>query len=226
MNTADPVVPLRIVLADDHTLFRAGVREILGTVGGLTVVGEASNGDDAVRLALEHRPDVILLDVEMPGLPAAGVIRRIRRECPATRVVVLSMHDDPGVVHELLESGAAAYLSKTSLRIELVAAVHSVCERADAVVLALPRRTVEALDSPSLAPRHNPLTDREVDVLTLVAQALSSNQIASRLHITEATVKRHLTNIYAKLGAVSRVDAIRKGVAARLIDGSGPTPSS
>jgi DNA-binding NarL/FixJ family response regulator len=218
VNAADPVVPLRIVLADDHTLFRVGVREILLTVAGITVVGEASNGDDAVRLAEEHQPDVILLDVEMPGLPAAAAIRRIRRQCPSTQVVVLSMHDDPVVVHDLLESGAAAYLSKTSLRIELVAAVQSVCERADTIVLALPRRTVEALDAPGRNARYHPLTDREVDVLALAAQALSNNQIASRLHITEGTVKRHLTNTYAKLGAVSRVDAIRKGVAARLIE--------
>jgi DNA-binding NarL/FixJ family response regulator len=217
VNAADGSAPLRIVLADDHTLFRVGVREILLTVAGITVVGEASTGDGAVRLAVEHQPDVVLLDVEMPGMPVASAIGQIRRQCPNTQVVILSMHDDPVVVNELLKCGAAAYLSKTSLRIELVAAVESVCERADTVVLALPRRTVEALDATGQSARNNPLTTRELDVLSLAAQALSNSQIASRLHITEATVKRHLTNTYAKLGAVSRVDAIRKGHAARLI---------
>lgn len=219
VDAAGSAASIRIVLADDHTLFRAGVREILLTEPSLSVVGEASTGDEAVLLAAERRPDVVLLDVEMPGLPAAATIRQIRKQCPSAKVVILSMHDDPVVVHDLLECGAAAYLSKTSLRIELVAAVQSVCERADTVVLALPRSTVQALDAPGQAGRANPLTDREVGVLSLAAQAYSNSQIASRLHITEATVKRHLTNTYAKLGAVSRVDAIRKAVAARFIDG-------
>ncbi len=218
MTLTDPTDPVRIVLADDHTLFRAGVREMLHTVDGLEVVSEASTGDEAVLLAVRHTPDVLLLDVEMPGPSAATVIRQVRRRCPQTRIIVLTMHHDPTVVHELLDCGAAAFLSKTSLRIELVAAVRAVAAHADAVLLALPRRTVESFESPVRTPHRGPLTERETDVLTLTAQALSNGQIASRLHISEATVKRHLTNIYAKLGAVSRVDAIRKATAAKLID--------
>ncbi len=218
MTLPDPTAPVRIVLADDHTLFRAGIREMLHTVDGLEVVSEASTGDEAVLHAARHAPDVLLLDVEMPGLGAAAVIRQVRRRCPKTRIIVLTMHHDPSMVHELLDCGAAAFLSKASLRIELVAAVWAVAAHADTVLLALPRRTVEGFESPVRPARRGPLTDRETDVLTLTAQALSNGQIASRLHITEATVKRHLTNIYAKLGAVSRVDAIRKATAARLID--------
>ncbi|MDG4765749.1 response regulator transcription factor [Solwaraspora sp. WMMD406] len=208
---------IRIVLADDHTLFREGIREMLSTDPGLAVVGSVANGDDAVALVVRHRPDVLLLDVEMPGPGAAGVIRQVRRCSPETHVIVLTMHDDSAMVHHLLDSGASAYLAKSSLRIELVAAVRSVAEQSDSVLLAVSRRTVEGLEQQRRNSQHGLLTDREVDVLTLTAQALSNGQIAARLHVTEATVKRHLTNIYAKLGAVSRIDAVRKATAARLI---------
>jgi DNA-binding NarL/FixJ family response regulator len=221
VTLADPTGSVRIVLADDHTLFRAGVREMLLTVDGMDVVNEASTGDEAVLQTVRHAPDVLLLDVEMPGLSAATVIRQVRRRCPQTRIVVLSMHHDPTVVHELLDCGAAAFLSKTSLRIELMAAIRSVAADSEAVLLALPRATMERFESPARSQRRGPLTDRETDVLTLTAEALSNGQIAGRLHISEATVKRHLTNIYAKLGAVSRVDAIRKASTAKLIDPSG-----
>ncbi|MGI5213951.1 response regulator [Plantactinospora sp. CA-290183] len=210
---------IRVALADDHTLFRQGIREMLSTDPGLRVIGEAANGPDAVALAVAQRPDVLLLDVEMPGPGAAAVIREVRRSCPQTQIVVLTMHDDADVVRELLNCGAAAYLLKTILRDELVVAVRSVASRSGTVLLSVSRRTVSQLDGQrSREPENGPLTERELEVLTLTAQACSNAQIASRLHITQATVKRHLTNIYAKLNAVSRVDAIRKATAARLIN--------
>jgi DNA-binding NarL/FixJ family response regulator len=203
------------MLADDHTLFRDGVREMLQTVAEVEVVGAVSTGQDALVLAEQMQPDVLLLDVEMPGPGAVAVIRQLRRRCPQTRVIVLTMHDDSAMVRELLECGASAYLSKTSLRVELVAAVQSVLEPRDVVLLAVSRRTLAGLEhSP---PSNGLLTTRELGVLRLTAQALSNGQIGSRLNITQATVKRHLTNIYAKLGAVSRVDAIRKATAAGLL---------
>jgi DNA-binding NarL/FixJ family response regulator len=160
---------------------------------------------------------VLLLDVEMPGPGAAAVIRQVRQNCPQTQVVVLTMHDDAEVVHDLLDCGAAAFITKTSLRIELVAAVRSVVEHSDTVLLAVSRKTAEHLDNRRRVDRRGPLTDREVDILHLAAQALSNGQIGTRLYITEATVKRHLTNIYAKLHAVSRVDAIRKARTAGIL---------
>jgi DNA-binding NarL/FixJ family response regulator len=212
-----PVV--RVCLADDHTLMRDGLKEMLRTDPHLTVVGEASTGTEAVTLATSLCPDVILLDVEMPGPGAPEVVRRITRAAPGTRVLVLTMHDDPDMVRELLETGAAGYLLKTVPREELIAAVHSVVRRSpDSVVLVVSRRTVEQLDPQRSRPRQVQLTAREREVLRLVAEALSNAQVAARLFITEATVKRHLTNIYAKLDAVSRVDALRKAAAARLID--------
>jgi DNA-binding NarL/FixJ family response regulator len=206
---------VRVIVVDDHTLFRQGLRELLSTDPHFTVVAEGASGPEAVALAGEHRPDVILLDVEMPGAGAKATIKQLRRAAPYTRIVVLTMHDDSALVHELLEGGASAYLVKTIVREELIAAVRSVSRSQSNVLLSVSRETIEGLD------RHRPeggrLSARELDVLRLLAQAMSNAQIGARLFITEGTVKRHLTNIYAKLGAVSRVDAIRKATAARLL---------
>ncbi|MFG1804252.1 response regulator [Micromonospora carbonacea] len=218
---------IRVCLADDHTLLRDGIREMLSTEPEFAVVGEASSGPEALALVMRLRPDVLLLDVEMPGPGAAAVIRQARRVAPETRVIVLTMHDDPDMVHDLLEAGAVAYLLKTILRDDLVAAVRSVVRRpTQSVLLAVSRETVERLDRQKPRTNGTPLTSRELEVLRLTAEAMSNAQIANRLFITEATVKRHLTNIYAKLQAVSRVDAIRKATAARLIKPMDDRPSA
>ena len=208
-------VPIRVVIADDHTLFREGIKELLGTVPGFEVVAEGANGNQALDLTARYTPDVLLLDVEMPGPGARAVLRDVGRASPRTRVVVLTMHEESVLVHELLERGAAAYLVKTIARDELVAALRSVCRHQSTVLLQVSRETFEGLDR--ARPGLNPLSERELEVLRLAAQALSNTQIAKRLFIAEGTVKRHLTNIYAKLNAVSRVDAIRKATAARLL---------
>ena len=208
---------IEIIVADDHTLFREGVKEILGTDQDLQVVAEAAHGDAAVDLTIELRPDILLLDVEMPGPGAASVIRQVNRNCPEVNVIVLTMHDDAEIVHSLFDCGVVAYLVKTILRDELIATIRSVGHGSDTATLSVSRQTIEQLDTLRHGKQRGPLTDREVEVLHLTAQAFSNAQIGSRLHITEATVKRHLTNIYNKLGAVSRVDAIRKAGLAGII---------
>jgi DNA-binding NarL/FixJ family response regulator len=222
VNPAVAGAHITVALADDHTLFRAGVHEMLSIDPRLRVVGEAAHGQGAVALCVQHQPDVLLLDVEMPGPGAAEVLRQLRRLCPRTQVIVLTMHDDPDMVHELLNCGAAGYLVKTISRAELVAAVESAVGEPATVRLSVSRQTFERLDRQGHGIRKGPLTGRELEVLRLTAEALSNAQIASRLHITEATVKRHLTNIYGKLNAVSRVDAVRKASAARLIGNGRP----
>ncbi|TDC86146.1 response regulator transcription factor [Micromonospora sp. KC606] len=209
-----------VALADDQTLFRDGVREMLAADPYLRVVGEAAHGEAAIALCVERQPDVLLLDVEMPGPGAAVVLRQLRRLCPRTRAVVLTMHDDADIVHEVLECGAVAYLVKTIHRAELVAAVIAAAGESATVRLSVSRRTLERLVKQRRTTPEGALTERELEVLRLTAQALSNAQIASRLRITEATVKRHLTNIYGKLQAVSRVDAVRKAAAAYLIEGN------
>jgi DNA-binding NarL/FixJ family response regulator len=220
--------PLRLALVDDHHLFREGIKEMLSTVNDIEVVGEGASGGEALALAVELSPDVLLLDVEMPGPGAVTTIRQVRRQQPGTKIIVLTMHDDARILRELLESGASAYLLKTVLRDELLAAIRSVARSSDNILLAVSRLTMEQLDrhSGTAGGGADALTEREREILALAGNALSNGQIASRLHITEATVKRHLTNAYAKLNAVSRVDAIRKALARRLIPGDQRPPLS
>lgn len=206
-----------VALADDHTLFRRGIRELLSTDPMIEVIAEASTGEEVPPLVHRYQPDVVLLDVEMPGPGAKALISQIHRTHPMTAVVVLTMHEAPEVVRELLDSGAAAYLVKTVELEQLVATVRSVHGSRENVLLSVPRATVESLDRANDQPRI--LSSREFEVLRLVAQALSNAQIASRLFISEGTVKRHLTNVYAKLSATSRVDAIKKATELQLIDG-------
>lgn len=217
---------ISVVLVDDHTLFREGLAELLTSDTTFHVIAQGSDGADALALVTEHRPDVVLIDVEMPGPGARATVSRLHQEHPDTRVIVLTMHDKPELVLELLDQGAAAYLVKTIARQELIAAVHSVVTSRDNIMLSVSRRTINLLDKPSPT---GALSARELEVLQLTALAMSNAQIGRRLNITEGTVKRHLTNIYAKLDAVSRVDAIRKATTACLIpgiDSSAPQPAT
>lgn len=217
MNPGQPLKEITVALADDHTLFREGVREMLATDPTIKIIGEAADGHAAAKLAIEHRPDILLLDVEMSGPGASSIIRNVKQNCPGVHIIVLTMHDDADMVQNLLNCGATAYLVKNILRDELVAAIYSVARRQGAVLVSVSRQTIEDMDGNRNTSAKNLLTGREFEVLQLIAEALSNAQIAAELEITEATVKRHITNIYAKLSAASRVDAVRKAMAARII---------
>ncbi|MEW9532611.1 response regulator transcription factor [Microbispora sp. NPDC049125] len=208
----------RVVVADDHTLFRQGLVEMITVTGDFQVVGEAGSGPETVQAVGRCRPDILLLDVEMPGPGAKATVIELTRLYPETRIAILTMHDDPGLLHELLRCGAAAYLVKTIARSELLAALHALARDGRNVLLSVSRETIDKLKRDSPEPEVA-LSDRELEVLHLTAQALTNAQIAVRLHIAEATVKRHLTKVYSKLGAVSRLDAIRKANAAGLLRG-------
>ncbi|WP_432837916.1 response regulator [Dactylosporangium sp. CA-092794] len=206
---------LSIVLVDDHALFREGLRQLLSYETGCTVVAEGATGAEAVQLVREHDPDVLLLDVEMPGQPALRTVEQVRQGTPRTRIVVLTMHDDPRLVQELLSRGASAFLTKTIGREQLLSAIRAVADATDTVLVSVQRSTFAQIGRDEPAP--SLLSPRELEVLQLLAQACSNAQIAERLFITEGTVKRHLTNIYGKLNAVSRVDAIRKAASANIL---------
>jgi len=211
---------LRVVLVDDHTLFREGVAELLTAEEDVSVVGEAGDSVNAVRLVGSKRPSVVLLDVEMPHHPVSVTISGIRRASRDTRILILTMHDEPGLLQRVLAAGAHGVLLKTATRQELVGAVRAVGYHGKSV-LSVSQRSAAELALPATSP----LSPREVEVLELTGQALSNAQIAAHLFITEGTVKRHLANIYTKLDAVSRLDAVNKAVAARLIsspEGSSP----
>ncbi|WP_283138065.1 response regulator [Rhizohabitans arisaemae] len=215
---------IRVVLADDHTLFRDGLAQLIQTDPAFQIVGQAADGDRTVQIVTALRPDILVLDVEMPGPGARAVVTGLRRTCPEVSVIVLTMHQNSRIVQELLDCGAAAYLVKNIARDQLIAALHAVYQSPRNVLLSVSRETLGGGGDPREGtPRR--LSTREMEVLRLTAEAFSNSQIATRLGISEATVKRHLTNIYAKLGAVSRVDSVRKAMAAKLIhpmiDGGG-----
>ncbi|HZN73220.1 MAG TPA: response regulator transcription factor [Micromonosporaceae bacterium] len=203
--------PISVVLVDDHVLMREGLREILETQPDVVVVGEAGDSATAISVIAEHQPRVILLDVEIPGGDVTDTVTAVRELSPRTEIIILSMYDGPHLVQRLLALGIRGYLLKSVGRAELVSAIRNASTDDGNVILSVSRRSLSQM------PTTGALTPRELDVLELASRALSNAQIASRLYLTEATVKRHLSNIFAKLGAVSRIDAVNKAVAASLI---------
>jgi DNA-binding NarL/FixJ family response regulator len=202
--------PVRIVVVDDHHLFRAGVIELLQSVPEFDIAAEGATGVEAVTLTHQAKPDIVLLDVEMPGPGATATIRKILEASPRTRIVILTMHDDADIVRDLLDAGASGYLLKSAGRSELIAGITAAARTDDAIMISVSRNTALQLGRTPSVPEPTLLSAREYEVLTLLATAHSNRDIARQLHITDATVKRHLANIYAKLGATSRLDAVRK----------------
>jgi DNA-binding NarL/FixJ family response regulator len=204
---------ISVAIVDDHALFREGVRGILEAQSDMIVVGEAGDSAGAVALATRTRPRVVLLDVEIPGDDATVTVTRIHRASPNSQVIILSMYDGPQLLRSLVAAGIRGYLVKSVHRQELVAAVRSARTDDGRIILQVSRESLANVQEP----HSGVLSERELEVLGLTAQALSNMQIASHLGLSEATVKRHLRNIFVKLGAVSRIDAVNKAVAAKLI---------
>ncbi len=198
---------ITILLVDDHTLVREGLREILQMQRDMRVVGEAEDSATTVALAAAEQPDIVLLDIEIPGDEVTTTVYQISNCSPASRVIILSMYEGPHLVQALLTAGIRGYLLKSVHWEELVVAIRAVRADGDRIVLGVSRESLRYVQE---QPSRGTLSARELEVLNLVAQALSNGQIASRLRLTEATVKRHLRNIFVKLGAVSRLDAVNK----------------
>jgi DNA-binding NarL/FixJ family response regulator len=197
--------PVTVVVADDHAMFRESVAEMLSLDPAIKVVGQAENGAEAVALVEERRPDVVVLDVEMPVMGAQAAMRRMSRLDPSPRFVIVTVFAEPRLVRELLELGANAYLPKTASLRELVAAVRAVARgEGGKVLLSLPRETLERVGRGP----EGKLTDRELEVLVLAARGESNAGIAGTLNLAEGTIKRHLHNIYGKLEVGSRAEAL------------------
>lgn len=208
-NQVNQERPVRVLLADDHNLIRQSVSEMLERDDGIEVVGQAANGVEAVSLARQMRPDVVLLDVEMPKMGAEEAIGWILEESPDSKVVILTVYDDPSLMRELLTRGASAYLVKTVSSAELVSTVKSATIDDDRVVLSLSRK---ALDNATDSENISNLSERELELLLFAARGLSNAQIGSHFYLTEGTVKRHLHNVYTKLGVASRAEATRRAL--------------
>lgn len=211
---------IRIFIADDHTIVRSGVQALLETIDDLTVVGEAADGQQAVQQTLHLRPDVILMDLEMPILDGIGAIEQIMAQWPEARILVLTSFATDDRVFPAVKAGALGYLLKDSGPDALVDAIRQVHRGESWLHPKIARKLMQELSRPASAsqpPTADPLTPREVDVLQLVAQGLGNQEIADKLVIGEATVRSHVSNILSKLHLASRTQAalyaLREGYA-------------
>ncbi|MFD2093019.1 response regulator [Blastococcus deserti] len=206
--------PVRVVIADDHDLLRDGVTAILDADPGIQVVGEASSGPSAVAAAAALSPDVVLMDVEMPGGDGLTATRQILERCPRTRVLVLTTFDLDEYVVDALRAGASGFLLKTTPAASLVSAVRACAAGEMLLAPSVTRRLVEtyvrqpALPADAVPPALSGLTERELDVLRALARGLSNAEIGRDLYLAETTVKTHVTHVLAKLGLRDRVQAV------------------
>jgi DNA-binding NarL/FixJ family response regulator len=215
---------VRVLLVDDQSLFREALSTLLAVHEGVEVVGEAGDGDEALRKAAELTPDVVLMDLRMPVLDGIGATRRLRIEQPGVRVIALTTFDDDEDVFAALRAGAVGYLLKDVSSARLVEAVHaaargesvlqpSVAAKVVARFAQLPDAAAEARPQPLVVP----LSERELGVLRLLADGRSNREIAAELFLAEGTVKNHVTNVLSKLGARDRTQAALRARALGLL---------
>jgi DNA-binding NarL/FixJ family response regulator len=204
--------PIRIVVADDHPVVRGGLVAMLRTIPGLDVVGEASDGDAAVHAVLEYRPDVILMDVRMPGRDGIEATRQIRELVPDCRVLMVTMYDDDATVFTAMQAGAQGYLLKDAEQDDIVRAVHGVVAGEAIFGPGVAARVLAYFsDPPRAVAAESPfpeLTDREREVLDLLAQGRRNADIAAQLYLSPKTVSNHLTVIFTKRQVAGRGEAI------------------
>jgi len=211
--------PLRLLLADDHILVRAGLRALLDGIEGIAVVAEADNGEQAVALAEQHRPDIALLDITMPGMNGLQAAERILRELPDTRVLILSMHAGDEYVTQALKLGVSGYLLKDAATLELQAALEAV---AGGATYLSPRITDQLLQSKGLrppdAPAQHALTPRQSEVLTRLALGRSTKEIAFELQLSPKTVETYRAQIMERLEIHDLAGLVRYAIRHNLID--------
>jgi two-component system, NarL family, response regulator LiaR len=206
---------IRLLLADDHAVLRQGTAELLQREPDLEVVGEAGDGQQAIELVQTLKPDIVIMDVRMPVLSGVEATRRIREAWPQVQVLVLTAHDDDQYVFSLLQAGASGYLLKTAPVGDLVRAIHQVRLGESPLDPAIAHKVVVRLSGGSkaalpdeAAPPAPPLTGRELEVLQFLTRGLSNHAIAEELYVSDRTVQAHLTSIFSKMGASSRLEAV------------------
>jgi DNA-binding NarL/FixJ family response regulator len=215
-----PSTPLRVLIADDHPLVLMGVRRMLEANEEIEVAGEAQTGPEVLALVQRRRPDIVLLDLRMPGVHGDSLIAELRADHPAVRVVVLSACDDEISVREALDAGASAYVLKSTKPVDIASVLREVAGGQTVFRPATGAVTVAGLSGgarPADPAAEAGLTERETTILTAVASGSTSRAIGSELWVSEQTVKFHLTNIYRKLGVANRSGAVRYAVEHGLI---------
>jgi two-component system response regulator NreC len=202
---------VRILIADDHGVLRAGLQVLLNAVSDFEVVGQAADGHEALELAADLCPDVVILDINMPGPDGIEVTRRLKEILPHVRVLILTVHEDEGLLRAAVQAGASGYIVKRAVGTELIDAIYAVCREELYVHPAMTRALLKDLQ-PALTSDQIPvesLTPRETEVLRLLAEGHTNRQVAEILTISMRTVESHRSNLMGKLGLNSRVGLVR-----------------
>ncbi len=212
---------IRALLADDHTMFRQGLATLLASYEGVEVVAETTNDEGTVTLAQENKPDVVIMEVQMPPERAKENLKRMREVSPPPKVIIVTMFEDPRYVRELMSVGASAYLVKSSSVEHLLATIRTAVfdPEAENVVVGMPRGMLEKTETGA----NGTVSARELEILLLAARGLSNRQIAQKINVADATVKRHLANAYNKMEVGSRGEAVRKALSEEWITIQGVT---
>jgi DNA-binding NarL/FixJ family response regulator len=228
----DPLnsTPIRVVLADDHAVVRAGIRQFLEFAGGISVIAETGNGQEACTLVDQNRPDVAVLDIQMPGLSGIDVTRWIRAQGFTCGILILTAYDDEPYVQAVLRAGANGYVLKTADPLEIAQAVRDVFAGKSVFDAALAMRLIRGEAQSSQHSSNQPgqatgyveqLTARELEILQFAARGLTNKSIGAQLAISDRTVQNHLAHIFGKLNAASRTEAVMRAVSLGLIEPPG-----
>ena len=202
---------IRVLIVDDHAIVRAGLRALMKSEAGMELVGEAKNGEEAIRFSQELQPDVIVLDLNLPDLDGIQVTRRIKNEQPGIRILILTVHEDEALLREAIRAGASGYIIKHAAENELISAIHSILMDEIYIHPKMIRALLVDPEHPKLpvGPSIEMLTPRELEILQFLIQGYTNRQIADELSLSVRTVEGHRSNLSAKLGLHSRVDLIR-----------------
>ncbi len=208
---------IRIVIIDDHPIFRAGMLKVLEAAAQITVVAQGNSGADALRLTAQHKPDVLVLDINLPDISGLEVTRRLHASSVPTAILILSVHDDPETVLGLLDAGAAGYVAKDDAAETLASAVRTVAGGERWVSPRFAGKVIHPATGEKAPEQLSPLTTRELEVLNLLARGLDNEAIAEQLKLTRRTVQNHVSAIYSKLGVASRAEAILYALNHKLV---------
>jgi two-component system response regulator NreC len=211
-------VTIRVLVVDDHAVVRAGLRRILDAEPDIETVGEAPNGDRAVFEAMDHKPDVVLMDVVMPGKSGIEATRAVLQAVPETTVLILSMQDDPRYVREAFDAGASGYVMKEAADDEVVDAVRAVAAGQRYLHPTLGARLLAAESEERRRAADDPLSDREREVLRLLALGHTNQEIATMLYVSVRTAETHRAHIMQKLGLTSRAELVRYALGEGMLD--------